>query len=130
MHPSFNDVISAMKIATCTVSLFFYAAAFFHLAFYSFVTRVTQSSSERCFLMGNKQGRPLRVDPFMWHLQHFGLRRLNVRMLRGCSSMELKNFWAMNSKIFGLKMENFLAISWISELKNFWAHLLAQKFFG
>ena len=82
MHPSFNDVISAMKIATCTVSLSFYAAAFFHLAFYSFVTRVTQSSSERCFLKGNKQGRPLRVDPFLWHLQHFGLRRLNVRMLR------------------------------------------------
>ena len=50
--------------------------------------------------------------------------------LWGCSSMELKNFLAMSSKIFWLKMKNFLAISWISELKNFSAHLLAQKFFG
>ena len=31
--------------------------------------------------------------------------------LRGRSSMKLKNFWAMSSNIFGLKMENFLAIS-------------------
>ena len=33
-------------------------------------------------------------------------------------------------KLFWLKMKNFLAISWISELKNFLAHLLAQKYFG